>query len=103
MGDKTASAKNAEWKMVLGCVELRMANNRRHRARANIAISEQLISNALVEDHAAALGVRNVQIPVRMPEVLITAMWHPRVDADAAHRWLRHAGITVCKGAYPGR
>jgi hypothetical protein len=57
--------------MVLGFVELRMANNRRDRAGANVAISEQLISNALVKDHAAALGVRNFSIPVRMPEVLI--------------------------------
>jgi hypothetical protein len=64
MGEKTASAKNAEWKNVLGCVELRMANNRRDRAGANIAISEELISNALVKDHAA-LGVCNFQIPVR--------------------------------------
>jgi hypothetical protein len=55
--------------MVLGCVELRMANNGRDRAGANIAISEQPISNALVKDHVAALGVRNFQIPVRMPEV----------------------------------
>ena len=77
-----------------------MANNRRDRAGANIAISEQLISNALVKDHAAALGVRNFQIPVRIPEVPISAMWHPRVGADAAHRWLRDAVITVRKRAY---
>jgi hypothetical protein len=86
--------------MVLGFVELRMANNRRNRAGANIAISKQLISNALVKDHAAALGVRNSN-PVRMPEVLISAMWHLRVGADVARRWLRHAVITVRKRAYP--
>jgi hypothetical protein len=63
MGEKTASAKNAEWKNGFGRVELRMANNRRDRAGANVAISEQLISNALVKDRAAALGIRGFQFP----------------------------------------
>jgi DNA-binding transcriptional LysR family regulator len=61
------------------------------------------LGNALVKDHAAALGLRSFEIPVRMPEVLISAIWHPRVDADPAQRWLRHAVIAVCKSAYPGR
>jgi hypothetical protein len=68
---------------------------RRDRAGANIAISEQLIINALVKDHAAALGVRNFRIQVRLSEVLISAMWHPRVGADATHRWLRYAVTTA--------
>jgi hypothetical protein len=89
--------------MVVGFVELRMANNRRDKAGANVAINEQLISNTLLKDHDAALGVRSFQIPVRMSEVLISAMWHPGVLADAAHRWLRRAVIAVCKRAYPAR
>ncbi len=64
MGEKKTSAKNAEWKNGFGCVELRKANNRRDGAGANVAISEQPISNALVKDHAAALGVRGFQFPV---------------------------------------
>ena len=43
------------------------------------------LGNALVEANAATLGVRSFQIPVRMPEVSISAMWRPRVDADPAH------------------
>jgi DNA-binding transcriptional LysR family regulator len=61
------------------------------------------LGNFLVKANAATLGVRSLEIPVRMPEVSISAMWHPRVDADPAHRWLRHAVIGVCKSAYPGR
>jgi DNA-binding transcriptional LysR family regulator len=82
--------------MVVGCVELRMANNRRDKVEANVAISDQLVSNPLVKDHDAALGVRSFQIPLRISEVLISAMWHPGVLADPAHRWLRRAVITVC-------
>jgi len=59
------------------------------------------LGNALIKDHAATLGVRSFEIPVRMPEILISAMWHPRVDADPAQRQLRHAVIAVCKKAYP--
>jgi hypothetical protein len=90
------SAKNTEWEMVVGLVELRMANNRRDKVEANVAISDQLVSNPLVKDHDAALGVRSFQIPLRISEVLISAMWHPGVLADPSHRWLRRAVITVC-------
>jgi hypothetical protein len=50
-----------------------------------------------VKDHDAALGVRSFQIRVRISEVLISAMWHPGVLTDPAHRWLRRAVITVCR------
>ena len=59
------------------------------------------LANALIKDRSAALGVQQFEIPVRMPEILVSAMWHPRVDADPAQRWLRQAVISVCKSAYP--
>jgi hypothetical protein len=24
-----------------------------------------------------------------MPELIVSQIWHPRMDADAGHRWLR--------------
>lgn len=59
------------------------------------------LGNALIKDHAATMGVGSFEIPVRIPEILISAMWHPRVDADPARRQLRHAVIAVCRKAYP--
>lgn len=59
------------------------------------------LGNALVKDPSATLGVRRFDIPVRMPDFLICAMWHPRVDADPAHRWLRERVIAVGRAAYP--
>jgi hypothetical protein len=41
-------------KMVLGFVELRIANNRRDTREPTLPLSEELISNALVKDNAAA-------------------------------------------------
>ena len=59
------------------------------------------LGNTLVKDRAATMGLQQFEIPVRMPELLISALWHPRVDADPAQRWLRQVVISVCKKAYP--
>jgi hypothetical protein len=63
MERKRLRLRTPNGKMVVGCVELRMANNRRDKAGANVAINEQLISNTLVKDHDAALGAHSFQIP----------------------------------------
>jgi DNA-binding transcriptional LysR family regulator len=59
------------------------------------------LGNAFMKDRAAFLGLSSFDIPVRMPEILISAFWHLRVDADPAQRWLRQVVISVCKRAYP--
>lgn len=59
------------------------------------------LGNALVTDHAAILGLESFELPVRTPEFNISAIWHPRLDADPAHRWLRDTIAAVCKSAYP--
>jgi len=59
------------------------------------------LGNALVKDRAAAAGVRSFEIPVRMPDIHISAMWHPRLDADPAQRWFREKVIAACRHAYP--
>lgn len=44
-------------------------------------------------------GLTSFELPVRTPEIVISAMWHPRVDADPAHRWLRDTVMAVCRAA----
>ncbi|MDR3437234.1 LysR family transcriptional regulator [Telmatospirillum sp.] len=46
-------------------------------------------------------GLTSFELPVRTPEIVISAMWHPRVDADPAHRWLRDTVMAVCRAAAP--
>jgi DNA-binding transcriptional LysR family regulator len=41
-------------------------------------------------------GMHSFPIPVAMPEVTISLLWHPRLDADPAHRWLRGCVRDVC-------
>lgn len=44
--------------------------------------------NSLTTDHAATAGLATFEPPVSTPEFKVSAIWHPRMDADPAHRWL---------------
>jgi DNA-binding transcriptional LysR family regulator len=59
--------------------------------------------NGLVADHAATAGLATFEPPVSTPEFKVSAIWHPRMDADPAHRWLRDMVMSVCRAAYPRR
>lgn len=37
------------------------------------------------------------ELPVKTPEITISQMWHPRLDADPVHRWLRQHVLDVCR------
>ena len=62
-------------------------------------VPRSCFGNALERDQAATAGLQSFVLPVRTPEIVISAMWHPRVDADPAHRWLRDTVIAVCRAA----
>jgi hypothetical protein len=53
------------------------------------------LGNTLIKDRAAAMGVQQFETPVGTPEILISALWHPRVDADPAQRWFASAAMEV--------
>lgn len=59
--------------------------------------------NTVTNDHASTAGLESFELPLPMPEFKISAMWHPRMDADPAHRWLRDSVKSVCRAAYPRR
>jgi len=61
------------------------------------------LGNALVKDHCARRGVRSFDIPGRVADFPVRAMWHPRLDADAAQRWFRQQVFALCKRAYPDK
>lgn len=41
-------------------------------------------------------GMHSFRLPVPTPEVTVSLLWHPRLDADPAHRWLRRCVRDVC-------
>jgi DNA-binding transcriptional LysR family regulator len=40
---------------------------------------------------------RSFPLPVRTEAITISQMWHPRHDADPAHRWLRGLVLATCR------
>jgi DNA-binding transcriptional LysR family regulator len=40
-------------------------------------------------------------LPVSPPAFMVSLLWHPRLDADAAHRWLRECVREVCAKHQP--
>ncbi|HZX29636.1 MAG TPA: LysR family transcriptional regulator [Telluria sp.] len=41
-------------------------------------------------------GMFSFDLPVQAPEIKVSMLWHPRMDADSAHRWLRGCVLEVC-------
>lgn len=51
------------------------------------------------EQHTAGLraGLIAFPLPIAVPEITVSLFWHPRFDADPAHRWLRETLRAICK------
>lgn len=41
-------------------------------------------------------GMHSFPLPVSMPEFTVSLLWHPRLDTDQAHRWLRGHVRDIC-------
>jgi DNA-binding transcriptional LysR family regulator len=41
-------------------------------------------------------GMQSFPVPVPTPEFTVSLLWHPRLDADPAHRWLRGLVLETC-------
>jgi DNA-binding transcriptional LysR family regulator len=69
----------------------------------NIARTSELIAlvpHSCFRDGAAVTeGLEWFDLPVVTPELAISVMWHPRLDADPAHRWLRQILVATCQTA----
>ncbi len=79
---------------------LETAGLRRHVAAVvpSIAVAALLIATSnyvglaprrLAEQYGEVLGLRWFPIPAELPEIDVSMLWHMRLDADPAHRWLR--------------
>jgi len=44
-------------------------------------------------------GMHSFALPFASPEIKVSMFWHPRMDADPAHRWLRGCIRSVCSQA----
>jgi len=48
---------------------------------------------------SAPAVARSFPLPVRTEAITVSQMWHPRFDADPAHRWLRGLVLATCRAA----
>jgi DNA-binding transcriptional LysR family regulator len=62
-------------------------------------VPHSCLGYSLEDDQAETTGLQSFELPVRTPEIVVSAMWHPRLDADPAHRWLRDTVVSVCRTA----
>ncbi len=62
-----------------------------------LARASDLIAN-VPERHTGNLraGMHSFPLPVPVPAVTVSLLWHPRLDADPAHRWLRGHVRDIC-------
>ncbi|NKL96739.1 LysR family transcriptional regulator [Rhizobium leguminosarum] len=62
-----------------------------------LARNSDLIAS-VPERHTEALrvGMHSFPLPVPTPEIMVSLLWHPRMDADPAHRWLRCCVRDAC-------
>ena len=62
-----------------------------------LARSSDLIAS-VPERHTGNLraGMQSFPLPFSTPEVTVSLLWHPRLDADLAHRWLRGHIRDIC-------
>ena len=67
-----------------------------------IARASDLIA-AVPERHTGKLraDMFSFTLPVPAPEITVSMLWHPRMDGDAAHRWLRGCVLEACGESSP--
>jgi DNA-binding transcriptional LysR family regulator len=65
-------------------------------ALALVRATELIVS--VPERHTASLrvGMHSFPLPLTLPAFTVAMLWHPRMDADPAHRWLRGCLREVC-------
>ena len=62
-----------------------------------LARASDLIAS-VPERHTGNLrdGMHSFALPVATPAFTVSLLWHPRLQADPAHRWLRECVLDVC-------
>jgi DNA-binding transcriptional LysR family regulator len=59
------------------------------------------VSERVARDLAPRLGLKLLAPPLPLEPYVLSHIWHPREDADPAHRWLREALVRAARAAAP--
>lgn len=61
------------------------------------------ISERIARAHGEPLGLRLLEPPLALRPYALSLVWHPRVDADAGHRFLRDAFLRAARAVAADR
>lgn len=53
------------------------------------------------QESALFSSTRAFELPVTTEKITVSQMWHPRMEADPVHRWLRQLVLTLCRRRMP--
>ncbi len=56
-----------------------------------------LVTQSFVRERRNGLQVHDFALPLATAPITVSQMWHPRMDGDPAHRWLRDTVLSVCR------
>ncbi len=56
-----------------------------------------LVTRSFVRERQTGWPVHQFALPVATAPITVSQMWHPRMDADPAHRWLRDTVLSLCR------
>jgi DNA-binding transcriptional LysR family regulator len=56
-----------------------------------------LVNQAGQQELPASASTFAFALPVTTEEITVSQMWHPRLEVDPVHRWLRQLTLTVCR------
>lgn len=68
-------------------------------ALAIVAGSDLVTEVTAMQPSRTRPGLRSFPLPVATDTVTVSQIWHPRLDADPGHRWLRGRMLAVCREA----
>lgn len=87
----------------LGLVRRVLATVEGFSAAIALARASDMVAT-VPEMHTTALrkGTYCFALPVSLPEFAVSLFWHPRMDADPAHQWLRAVVREVCDSVRAG-
>jgi DNA-binding transcriptional LysR family regulator len=60
-----------------------------------------LFSQPEHQESAPSITTYAFELPVTTDKITVSQMWHPRLEVDPVHRWLRQVVLTVCRERVP--
>jgi DNA-binding transcriptional LysR family regulator len=63
-----------------------------------VALLPQSFAAARIRLTGAQDAVEIFDLPLAVDGITVSQMWHPRLDADAGHRWLRSLVLKATAG-----